>query len=206
LHAGDANNGPTAVGDDSDPLDDPLRCDAANWFRSCSLPQFIVKGNHDGVDDLRAFTSGTDLTGRVIRIAPRLWLAGIGWHGERYYELPLEADLRKVCDVVLRQSRRLVMPNDRLVLLTHYPARYPGVQEVLNDRDGGGVWYDCVRGVIEELRPVVVVQGHVHRWARTSFTVRVENRDVLALFPGPAGAIVTVDVDEGTAEHEWVEA
>src|SRR3954454_19310461 len=110
LHAGDVNNGPTAVGDGSDPLEDPLRCDAARWFVTRRLPVFVVKGNHDGVDDFRAFSDATNLTGRVAEVAPRLYVAGIGWHGERYYELPFEADLRKVCDAVLRQTRRLVMP------------------------------------------------------------------------------------------------
>jgi Icc-related predicted phosphoesterase len=205
LHGGDANNGPTAVGDGSDPLDDPLRRDAARWFITRRLPVFVVRGNHDGVDDVRAFAGGTDLTGRLVEVAPRLYVAGIGWHGERYFELPFEADLRPVCEAVLRQARRLVMPRDRVVLLTHYPARYPEAREVPGDRDGAGVWYDCVRQVVEELRPLVVVQGHVHRWARTAFTAPVGDRQVLALFPGPSGAVVTVDIEAGTAEHEWAE-
>ena len=205
LHAGDVNNGPTAVGDGSDPLDDPLRRDAARWFAARRCPVFVVKGNHDGLDDLRAFATATDVTGRVVAVAPRLFVAGIGWHGERYFELPFEADLRPVCDAVLRQVRRLVMPRDRVVLLTHYPARYPQVQEVQGDRDGAGVWYDCVRHVVEELRPLVVIQGHVHRWGRTAFSVPTGGRQVLAVFPGPTGATVTVDVDAGTTEHEWAE-
>ena len=205
LHAGDANNGPTAVGDGSDPFADPLRRNAAQWFASRSVPLFVVRGNHDGVDDLRAFGSGADLTGRVLQVAPRLYVAGIGWHGERYYELPYERDLAPVCESVLRQARRLVMPRDRLVLLTHYPARYTQVRTVEGDRDGAGVWYDCVRNVVEQLRPLAVVQGHVHRWARTSFTTVAGDGNVLVLFPGPGGAVLTVDVEAGAATHEWVE-
>jgi Icc-related predicted phosphoesterase len=204
LHAGDANNGPTSAGDGSDPLDDPLRRDTARWFTTRHVPLYIVRGNHDGVDDYKSFTPATDLTGRVVPIAPRLWLAGIGWHGERYFELPFEADLRKVCDAVLHQARRLVMPSDHVVLLTHYPARYPKVREVEGDRDGAGVWYDCVRDVVDALRPLVILQGHVHRWARTAFTVPAGDRQLLALFPGPTGAVVTVDVESGSATHEWV--
>lgn len=206
LHAGDVNNGPTTAGDGSDPLEDPLRCDAARWFVTRRVPVFVVKGNHDGVDDFHAFSRATDLTGRVVQVAPRLYVAGIGWHGERYFELPFEADLRPVCDAVLRQARRLVMPRDRVVVLTHYPARYPEVNEVAGDRDGAGVWYDCVRQVVEELRPLVIVQGHVHRWARTAFCVSVGDRQVLAVFPGPTGAVVTIDTETGAAQHEWTEA
>ena len=205
LHAGDANNGPTAVGDGSDPLADPLRAEAARWFIDRPIPLWVVKGNHDGIDDLNAFAASRDLTGRVVRVAPRLLVAGIGWHGERYFELPFEADLAKACESVARQARRLVMPDDRLILLTHYPARYPEVREVEGDRDGAGVWYNCVRDVIEEFRPLVVVQGHVHRWAGTAFTAAVRDRQVLALFPGPTGAVVTVDPEAGTAEHEWAQ-
>ena len=98
------------------------------------------------------------------------------------------------------------MPSDRVVLLTHYPARYPEVHEEPGDRDGAGVWYDCVRGVVEELRPLVVVQGHVHRSARTAFSVSAGGREVVALFPGPTGAVVTIDTETGAAHHEWVQA
>jgi len=73
------------------------------------------------------------------------------------------------------------------------------------DRDGAGVWYNCVRDVIEEFRPLAVVQGHVHRWAGTSFTAAVRDRQVLALFPGPTGAVITIDPEAGTAEHEWAQ-
>jgi Icc-related predicted phosphoesterase len=207
LHAGDVTNGPTAVQDDSDPLADPLRVEVAAWFARRSVPIFLVRGNHDVTDDFRAFQSGIDVTGLVLPLAPRLFVAGIGWHGERYFELPMEADLELVCDAVRRQARRKLMPRDRLVLLTHYPPRHPEFREVRGDRDGAGVWFDCVRRLVDELRPLAVVQGHVHRWFRTAHPVPGSwGATVLVVNPGPPGAIVTVDVDHGTAEHEWVEA
>lgn len=204
LHAGDINHGPTAVADGSDPARDPLRAPAARWFTERTIPILAVPGNHDGVDDLRAFRAARDVDGLVVPVAPRLFVAGVGWHGQRYYEMPFEADLAKACDSVRRQALRLLSRDDRLILLSHYPPRFAGTREVVGDADGAGVWYDCIRRLVEELHPLAVVQGHVHKWFQTATTVDVDSRKVLTLSPGPSGAILTVDVHAGTAKHEWI--
>ena len=74
----------------------------ARWFADRTTPVHVVAGNHDTADEFGAFRTATDLTGRVLPVAERLFLAGVGWHGERYFELPLESDLRAVCDRVGR--------------------------------------------------------------------------------------------------------
>ncbi|QOV88845.1 metallophosphoesterase family protein [Humisphaera borealis] len=203
LHAGDVVEGPEIVGDDSDPLQDFLRAPVARWFKERPLPVFVVKGNHDTVDDVHAFRHANDVTGRVVRIAESLVLAGIGWCGETYYELPLESDLRGPCDSVLRAANRILMPSDSLILLTHYPPRFPGMRELTRDVPNGGVWYDCVRGLVAELRPTAVVQGHVHSWAGTSQVVRIEDRDTTVFHPGKLGGILQVDTVCRTAEVSW---
>jgi Icc-related predicted phosphoesterase len=200
LHAGDVTDGPAAVEDGSDPLLDPLRADVFGWFRGRALPVFTVRGNHDTVDDFGAFRSATDATGLVFPVAPGLFVAGVGWHGERYFELPLEGDLQAVADSVRRQALRKLSRDDRLVLLTHYPALIPGMYEVRGD---AGVWYHAVRALVEDLHPLAVVHGHMHQWAWTSRRTSVGGRDVLLLNPGRKGAILTVDVEAGTAEVEW---
>ena len=200
LHAGDITDGPTAVEDGSDPFLDPLRADVARWFQGRVLPVFAVRGNHDAVDDFGAFRSASDVTGIVLPIGPGLFVAGVGWHGEYYFELPLEADLQAVADSVRRQALQKLRPHDRLVLLTHYPARIPGMYHVSGD---AGVWYDSVRALIEDLRPQAVVYGHMHQWAWTSRQLSVGGREVLLLNPGREGAFLTVDVETATAEVEW---
>jgi Icc-related predicted phosphoesterase len=200
LHAGDVTDGPNAVEDESDPSLDPLRADVAGWFKRRTLPVFIVRGNHDTVDEYRAFRSASDATGLLLPVAPQLWVAGVGWHGERYFELPLEADLEKVAESVRRQALRKLGSRDRVVLLTHYPARTPGLYEVLGD---AGVWYESVRRLVDDLRPLAVVHGHMHQWAWTSRQLDVAGREVLLLNPGRRGALLTVDVEAGTAAVEW---
>ena len=200
LHAGDVTDGPTAVEDGSDPFTDPLRSDVATWFRGRAPPVFVVRGNHDTVDDFSAFRSASDVTGLVLPVAPRLFVAGVGWHGERYFELPVEADLHAVANSVRRQALRKLGRDDRLVLLTHYPPLMPGMYEVQGD---AGVWYHAVRALLEELRPLAIVHGHNHQWAWTSRRWDVGGRDLLLLNPGRKGAVLTVDVEAGTAEVEW---
>jgi hypothetical protein len=58
--------------------------------------------------------------------------------------------------------------------------------------------------LIEDLRPLAVVQGHMHQWAWSSRQLSVGGRDVLLLNPGKKGALLTVDVEAATAEVEWV--
>lgn len=203
LHAGDVADGPSAVEDESDPLDDPLRAAAARWYTTRPVPVFVVRGNHDVTDDLGAFAAATDVTGRVSRLADGLWVAGVGWGGERYFELPLESDLRAACDDVERMARRLVMPRDRVVLLTHYPPRLPGMRSVDRDPPNGGLWYDCVRELAESLRPAAVVQGHVHKWAGTSQTVTLGGANVLVFHPESTGGILLVNASDGIAGMEW---
>src|SRR5207244_1508540 len=93
-------------------------------------------------------------------VADRLFVAGIGWAGGRYFETPGEADLAPICDSLARLARRWVMPGDCLILLTHYPALLPELFPWPHRTEG--FMFACVRRRIEELGPVAVVQGHVH--------------------------------------------
>ncbi len=162
-------------------------------------------GNHDTVDEYHAFKRATALDGSIARIAPGLCVAGIGWNGERYFELPLEADLRPICRSVQRQASLKLHSDDKLILLTHYPPRFASLRDVPGDCDGGGIWYDCVREVVELLKPVAVVQGHVHKWFQSSHTIPVGEQNVLIVSAGPLGAVLTIDLERGEATHDWIE-
>ena len=199
LHAGDICNGPDIVESDTDPTDDLLLAPVARWVEERRDRLWIVPGNHDVADVYHAFQGDAPISGRIIRLAENLCVAGIGWHGEKYYDLPLERDLTPACESVLRQARRLLSRRDHLILLTHYPPRFPGTRDVPNDRDGCGVWYDCVRHLVEELKPVAIVQGHNHRWFGTSHRVALSNREILILNPGPTGCILEIDSASGEA-------
>ena len=197
LHGGDVCNGPDLVDVEGDPIDDLLLAPVARWFAERPIPVHIVPGNHDVADPYRAFQRCSDLNGRLVKLADRLFVGGIGWHGERYFELPFERDLKPACEMLLRQARRMLFENDRLVLLTHYPPRFRGTHEVPNDVDGGGVWYDCIREVVEALPTLAIVQGHNHRWFGDTHRVSVRGRELLIVNPGPRGCILKIDPEAG---------
>lgn len=201
LHAGDLCRAAEApdLYSDSNPLEDPILAPVSQWFAKAQVPTFFVQGNHDVVDLYHARRWASDITGRIIPIADHLYIAGVGWHGERYFELLFEADLRRCCDSIMRQARQLTS-RDWLVLLTHYPPRYSHTHDVPNDQDGGGVWYDCVRQLADELNVVAVVQGHNHRWFGDTSYVAAANRRVLLTNPGPQGCRISIHSETGHAE------
>lgn len=199
LHAGDLCNGSQIVETVDDPASDYLLAPVAHWFRDRRIAVHLVRGNHDVSDVYHALKNCGDLSGRIVKVAERLFIAGIGWCGERHYELPMESDLAPVCDSILRQAARMVFAEDRLILLTHYPPRFVGTQVVENDHDGGGIWYDCVRLLVDQLQPLAVVQGHNHRWVGAVHRVALTSKETLIVNPGPAGGVLEVDVVSGIA-------
>jgi Icc-related predicted phosphoesterase len=203
LHAGDAYEGPTIAHDDEEPLPgDPIAEPMRAWLRTCGAPIYGVHGNHDVADPYGWFGSIEAVDRRVARLAPRLVIVGIGWNGEKYYELPGESDLQRVCNSARRQVLRLTLPSDRIVLLTHYPPRMPGLFPMKHSTatEPGS---EAVANFLREVRPVLVVQGHEHFWFGRTADVELEGgRRCLIVNPGASGMLVVVDLDAGRARVE----
>lgn len=200
LHAGDAYDGPEILGDEEEPLPgDPIAEPMRSWLRSRDKPVYGVHGNHDVADPYRWFASIEAVDGRVARIAPNLVVVGIGWNGEKYFELPGESDLRRICDAARRQVLRLRMPSDRVVLLTHYPPRLTGLFPAKAGQvvESGS---EAIAELARELRPIVIVQGHEHFWFGRSAQTDLEGQSTLVMNPGPAGMSVIIETENGSAE------
>jgi Icc-related predicted phosphoesterase len=197
LHGGDVCNGPDVVDIETNTREDLLRSPGARWFSDRKLPIHLVSGNHDTVDVYHAFTIFGDLSGRIVPIAENLFVAGIGWHGEKHFELPYERDLEPICQSVVRQAAQLIFGRDRVILLTHFPPRFRGLYDVPNDVDGAGIWFECVRSVVDLLEPIAVVQGHKHTWWGATHRVQLATRQCLILNPGPTGCVLEIDDDTG---------
>ena len=158
----------------------------------------LVRGNHDLQDPEGIFSAERDATGRLIEIAPGLFVAGLGWCGGRWYDTPREADLEPLLHGLGRQVRRRLSSHDRLILLTHYPPRLglPGDPEevgrifTLNDPADVSGTYLCIRQWIEEFRPALVVIGHIHEWAGRSCHLLHTGDHTLCLAPGSTGMLV----------------
>jgi predicted phosphodiesterase len=178
LHAGDLY--------DFDNIPDPEK--AARLVEQIQARQVnFVRGNHDISDDLKLIAAGGDLSGELARVAPGLWIAGIGkgcghrdLHGDVSVMTPTEAGLVDVCSSVLNAAMGAMKDGDQVILLTHYPARLPGKKKE------EGFFFDCVFQVCEALRPAIIVQGHTHR----QFGKVVEHDGMTFAWPGPAGMVL----------------
>ena len=201
LHGGDAYDGPAILqGDDEEPLPgEPIAQPMRAWLRSRTAPVYGVHGNHDVADPYRWFASIESVDGRVARIAPKLVVVGVGWNGEKYYELPGESDLRRVCDAARRQVLRVTLPSDHIILLTHYPPRLPGLFP-LKPGASAESGSEAVAELVRELRPALIVQGHEHFWFSTYASIDLDGRRTLVINPGRCGMTVRIDTETGSVE------
>ena len=159
---------------------------------------WAVRGNHDcGQEADQAFRK-IDVSGSVIKIVPELWLVGIGWHGEFYFDLPLARDLAKIADDVLRQCLAKMLNGDRSILLTHFP---PVMPEHKYSHE-----YKPIFDVVKAIRPLAVVTGHLHDlqnpW-KPSYCLEFEGISIPVIVPGPQGALLTVD-EKGTVSMDYL--
>lgn len=185
LHGGDVYHAPRLPAAD----DAQLRL----WSQSIGAPVLAVRGNHDHHDPSGFFRTARDLSGSIHQLAPGLWVAGIGWAAPLYFDLPGEHEIALQCGGLMRQIRREVGLHDRLLLLTHYPPRLPElpIESVPHE------WcYDCVANLVEEVRPIAVVQGHIHEWFGRQWR---RDDGTLLVSPGPTGGILSVSADGAVA-------
>lgn len=153
----------------------------------------FVSGNHDVYDAL-GIVRHRDVTGCVSKIADKLFLIGLGWHGGAYYDLPLNLDISSLCDKVLRQCLLKMCNGDHSILLTHYPPILPNTPvgvlcpEEEGFSDPEGYFYDSILDVINACKPKLVVCGHVHGLFGTDITYN----GTRVIFPGPQGMTVEI--------------
>ena len=72
-----------------------------------------------------------------------------------------ESDLEPQCSDLARMARREMMPQDTLILITHYPPKLP---ELPCDEVPENWTFHCVAELVARLQPQVIIQGHVHEW------------------------------------------
>lgn len=202
LHAGDfynrgTKNYRTMFGDKALALLD--------WVESIKKPEsyFSVRGNHDGNDEVSFFSKTSEITGKAVRIADDLVLVGVGWYGRYHYDLPEEHAVEAVCISARKDMERLAKTGDSFIILSHYPAYTP---EVFETNAGGqrknkplGWMFDCVRELIDDVQPMVVVAGHVHELAGQQAVYSGKRHASLLVFPGPKGGVLTCSTDTMTA-------
>lgn len=147
---------------------------------------YIVKGNHDGDDYLNLFKEN-NITNTVLKL-DKYWIVGIGWAGQTYqeqYMIPTNFGLSKICKDVLEKCLQNFKDGDRSILITHYP---PLIDGVLTLHRPEGLLFDCVRSVIDAIKPDLVVTGHTH----DNFGKIIDYNGSSIVFPGPSGMLVEI--------------
>ena len=91
---------------------------------------------------------------------------------------------------VKRQLRRIATPYDRVVLMSHYPPLLSGLFPARVGAQAGGGSESLAR-FVEEPKPILIAQGHEHRWAGLSG----RTASALVINPSRAGMVVVVDTD-----------
>lgn len=176
LHAGDVYN--------FDRMNEP-----AVYELTRALPTLLVRGNHD-ITDAEGIFKGHDLSGQVIDGTPwlrkKVWLVGIGMHAGDTAFCPGEAAVAEQCRSVLQQAIDKMGEGDPSIIVSHYPAKLPSRTV---SKKASQVYYQCVWTLAEALRPLIVIQGHVHRDAGRGF----EHNGIKYFFPGPSGARIHID-------------
>ncbi|MCC5828339.1 MAG: metallophosphoesterase [Phycisphaeraceae bacterium] len=209
LFAGDLINGAASPREDGMSAKDAQAVELA--YRLAGLPSDLtaypgpvlaVRGNHDVGDPSGFFGRSMDLTGGGMhQLDDGLFVAGLGWSGGKYYDLPRESDLEPICRLIERQADRRIGSRDRLILLTHYPPALEGVLE-----QTPGCTYACVGDLVKRLRPIAVVFGHVHSWFGQAWSLAHDSAaTTMLLSPGPAGMVMEIEA-RGQITHRPIHA
>jgi Icc-related predicted phosphoesterase len=166
-----------------------FRDSVRTWREKYPQPIYSVRGNHDLHDRARFFQSSIELTEGVVRsLGDGLFIAGMGWTGKQFFDLPLESHLLERCQRIEDEWARLGKPA-RLIFLTHYAPNDRAMIPYRGEKDG--FFFDCIRDLIYELKPLAVVVGHSH--AHFGLITRLANSTIV--FPGNSGQLLIVEND-----------
>jgi len=159
------------------------------WCTQRDIPLYAVRGNHDVTDPWGFFQRFHDISGQIKEITTQLWVAGLGWSGERFYQLPQEADVKTICEHLTEQLSDRLPSASRLIVLSHYPADTelcPG--------------FVCINHFLARWKPIVFIQGHIHEaFKQQTFLSWEDGTQTLVFNPGPDGGILTIQPEAGTA-------
>lgn len=165
------------------------RTTLTEWKSNLKCPSLFVRGNHD-TDDLYGIfgpDKEADVSGKVIQLRENLFLVGIGWSGQFYFELPEESDLAEVCYKVLTQATSEMKDGDHSIILTHYPSLLEGSPR------SEGFRFQTVERLVSALSPILLVEGHIHY---DYPVVSVDKNGTVVLSPSSKGASVTLSDDQ----------
>ena len=66
-----------------------------------------------------------------------------------------------------------------------------------------GWMFECIRNYIDELKPLVIIQGHVHEFMGKQFVYNRPEFASLVVFPGPKGGTLEIDLEASSANFQF---
>lgn len=187
LHAGDFHN---KLQNRKDPYKTNKIPPMRDWLKQRTIPLYMVKGNHDVADPTGLF-SGVDISGSIQKLPCGINLIGIGWSGGEFYDLPRERDIAEQVQQIARLCVAKINDGEHTIIMTHYPAH---AMWTMNGSVEGWM-FDSIRMLIDSLKPLAVVQGHIHEL----FGKHAVYKGSLLFFPGPTGHYLDLDTEKATA-------
>jgi glutamate-ammonia-ligase adenylyltransferase len=165
------------------------KTDLQQWLTRHAIPVYTVRGNHDISDPWGFFQSCRDISGHLEEIIPGLFVAGIGWSGQQFYDLPDEAKLASVCEGLTEQILNQLPADAALIVLSHYPA----VTELCPG-------FACINDLLARFKPTAIMQGHIHEaFEQQTILTWDDGTQTLVFNPGPWGGVLTIQPEAGTA-------
>lgn len=195
LHAGDVYDLPSLT--KAQPgLSDEAHPDVDAWARRRTVPVYAVRGNHDYADPYDFFTPGRNVSGRVVRLGEHVLLAGVGFAYRRSLIPPLDEELEEVCVRVQRHLTDEQRGGDRVVLLSHYPMRRPGLFPEKHWEHLTSLCFSSVTNLVDAVSPAVVIQAHLHEWHGLTAKLKLKKskRTALVAMPGPRGMTIDIEI------------
>ena len=113
----------------------------------------IIPGNHESAESVERYTKKFS---NIVNLHKQMWkkddVAFIGWgtdgftrHSDEFRELQ-------------REWRRMLTPNQKVVLVTHAPPYKTNLDKIGNDYVGNA----DIRKGIERIQPILAIAGHIH--------------------------------------------
>ena len=132
-----------------------------SWLAQRPIPVYASAGNHDCMNPCN-FDMCYDVD--IAKITPKLSLVRIGWHNEKFDDIPMESTIAKVVERAMRTAYRSMKDGDHSILLCHWPPSLPpnSIPGIELKQEHGWI-FRSVEMMVDALRPSAAIFGHLHQ-------------------------------------------
>lgn len=143
-------------------------------FSELDVPVFLIHGNHENEEDAETLAReyGLEWVHRTISEIDGITILGYGGDGFSTSRADLDTWTKTLPDRLVHRS----------IVMTHAPPKDTPLDELDEEHVGDG----SVRALIEHVRPLVALSGHLHE----NFNVGGTLGDTIIVNPGDTGTLI----------------